>query len=52
MSASVTLTEKFEIRMLKANVKSNFEGIPTSKFEVPFKILTESKFPTSNFKRL
>ena len=50
MSASVTLTKKFEIRSLKEYFKSKLKGSVKSKFKVSSKIETESKFPKYNFK--
>ena len=49
-SANVTLTKKREIRNTKEHFKSKFKGILASKFKVPFKIKTESKFQQSEFK--
>ena len=49
MSASVTLTKKFEIRNLKENLKSKSKGDFKSKLKVPFKLEIESHFQQYNF---
>ena len=44
MSASATLTKKFETLNLKQYLKSKINGRFKSNFKVPFKIEVESKF--------
>ena len=50
MSASVTLTKKFENRKLKEPSKSIFKIILKSRVKVYLKFETDSKFPESNCK--
>ena len=52
MSASVTLTRKFEIWKLKDNLNSELKEISKSIFQVPSKIKFESKIPNLILKDL
>ena len=50
MSASVTLTKKFEIRNLEGSLKSKCKGKLKLNVKVPFKIEFVSKFQKYNNK--